>query len=891
MSDQNDLSGKISLDTTDFKAAISAINRDIRVVESGFRASAASLGDWSKSAAGLESRIKALTTQIELQQKKASALQAEYNRVKTAKGENSKAAQELQIKLNKENETLGKMQFELKNTQTSLDNMGKEEKETKEDTDKLEKSEKQATETTGKLGSAFKTLTGALGSAGSALASMAGKVLDLAKGLAVGLVGGATAAAGAITVMINQSAQWAGKLAELSATSGITTTRLQELNYIGTALDAGMETVSGSMVKLTRSMAGAADGTGPAADAFGTLGVSIKNADGSLRDSQDVWLDAIDALGEIENTTERDALAMELFGRSANELRPLIAAGSDELARLAEQAHLVGAVMSEEDVTALDDMGDAGAGLKASIQGITGTLAAAFAPAITAAIGLLQRLLANPAVQAGLTSLKEGISKIAEILTTAFSSDNPFAAIMGSISRMSGGSSILTSIGNAMGRLAGIFDRLKKGFASGGLSGMLSSLIPSGGVAGILASLAPTIGNLITGMLTSFTAQPARLLQVGLDIINGLAQGLLTAIPALIPVFLQLITSFVNFITTTLPTLLQLGLTVLVQIGMGIIQAIPQLIPVVLQLITSFVQFLVTNLPMIISAAVQLIVTLAQGIALALPTLIPTILGIIPGLIITLLENLPLLITAALQIIMALVQGIIAALPVLVPEIPKIVQTIITVITENLPLVISMALTLITTLVDALIANLPMIVQAAIDIISALLQGIVDMLPDLITAAGDIITTIVDALGDLIPNLVSAGGDLVAGIWDGFTAAWDGLIESMSGVIAGLPDWVKKILGIASPSKVFAEIGQNMAAGLGSGFQSSYRDIRYQIGRAIEGLSAQASMTVGGTMEAGGRQQLQPAPIYITIQGAPDNELGMRRLARYVANEIQRGSL
>ncbi len=70
MSDQSDLSGKIGLDTTDFKAGIATLNRDIRVVESGFRASAASLGDWSKSATGLESRIKALNAEIELQGKR-----------------------------------------------------------------------------------------------------------------------------------------------------------------------------------------------------------------------------------------------------------------------------------------------------------------------------------------------------------------------------------------------------------------------------------------------------------------------------------------------------------------------------------------------------------------------------------------------------------------------------------------------------------------------------------------------------------------------------------------------------------------------------------------------------------------------------------------------------
>ena len=194
MSDQNDLSGKIGLDTTDFKAAISSINRDIRVVESGFRASAASLGDWSKSATGLESRMKALSSEIELQQKKSSALRAEYERVKKEKGENSRAAQELQIKLNKENETLGKMQAELKGTQTQLSNMGKEEKTTKDKTTELDKEEKKATTSTNSFGSAMKSLTGHLSAAGSGLANVAGHVAKLAAGLAVGLVAAATGA-------------------------------------------------------------------------------------------------------------------------------------------------------------------------------------------------------------------------------------------------------------------------------------------------------------------------------------------------------------------------------------------------------------------------------------------------------------------------------------------------------------------------------------------------------------------------------------------------------------------------------------------------------------------------------------------------------------------------
>jgi phage-related protein len=890
MSDQNDLSGKIGLDTTDFKAAISSINRDIRVVESGFRASAAALGDWSKSASGLESRMKALSAEIELQQKKTGALKSEYEKVKKEKGENSRAAQELQIKLNKENETLGKMQIELKGTVTSLANMGKEEKQDKDKTEDLDKSEKKATTSTNQFGSAMKSLTGHLKDVGSGLANVIGHVAKLAAGLAVGLAAAATGAVVAIGALMVKSGEWADQFATLSGVTGVSTTRLQELDYIGKKLDVDLGTMTGSMSKMIRSLSSAKDGTGPAAEAYAALGVSIRDSSGELRDSEDIWTDAIVALGGVSNETERDTLAMTIFGKSAMELNPLITAGTDKLKALADEANRVGAVMSEKDVEALDQFSDSSAAMGNTIKGITGTLAAAFAPALNAAFTALNNFLASPAVHKGLENLRSGISRIATIIAVSFKTGNPLFAMAQGIGAMAGKEGILRTIADGLGGLAGIIPRLQAGFKAGGIGGMLKSLIPEGGIGGIISGLGGTIGKVLSGMLTSFAAQPAKLLKIGLDIIQGLAAGLLAAIPKLLPVFLQLITSLVNFITTTLPTLLQLGLTVVLQLAMGIMQAIPQLIPVVLQMITSFVQFLITNLPMIITAALQLIITLANGIAQALPTLIPTILGIIPVIIMTLLENLPLLITAALNLIMALAQGIIAALPILIPEIPKIVQTIIDVITKNLPLVIKMALTLITTLVAAIVTNLPMIGKAAIDIITALLNGIVELFPELITAAGDIITTIVDAIGDLIPTVLTVGRDIVEGIWKGIKDAWAQLLVDMGGIIKGLPKWVQKLLGIASESKVFAEIGRNMAAGLGSGFKNSYKSIRDQIGKAVEGLSAQASMTVSGSLGGYGRQlQPAPAPIYVTVQANVNNEIDYYRLAQRVGEQIKRG--
>ncbi len=117
------LSGKLGLDTTDFKTAIAAANRELRVLESGFKASAAALTDWTTDATGLENRVKTLTSQIDIQKTKVAALTAEHQRLVDEHGENSRAAQDAEIKLNKETETLNKMQVELEGTEEDLQAM------------------------------------------------------------------------------------------------------------------------------------------------------------------------------------------------------------------------------------------------------------------------------------------------------------------------------------------------------------------------------------------------------------------------------------------------------------------------------------------------------------------------------------------------------------------------------------------------------------------------------------------------------------------------------------------------------------------------------------------------------------------------------------------------
>jgi phage-related minor tail protein len=174
----------------------------------------------------------------------------------------------------------------------------------------------------------------------------------------------------------------ADELQRQSDVTGLSAERLQELQYAGNNLGVELDTITGAQAKLTKSMLSAKNGTGAQADAFKMLGISVTNSDGSLRDAKTVMEEAITALGGMANETERDAAAMQLFGKSAMELNPLIKAGGDELRALAEEARNSGAVMSDEAVSGIDSFGDSLENLKAAVQGKLGELFAAALPGI-----------------------------------------------------------------------------------------------------------------------------------------------------------------------------------------------------------------------------------------------------------------------------------------------------------------------------------------------------------------------------------------------------------------------------------------------------------------------------------------------------------------------------
>lgn len=209
-------------------------------------------------------------------------------------------------------------------------------------------------------------------------------------------------------------AAYADDMLTLSTVTGLSTEQLQKYAYAADFVDTSLDTITGSLTKLTSSMNKARDGEGDAAAVFAELGIAVTDANGQLRSANDVFGEALDALGGITNATERDAKAMTLFGKSAKELNPLIAAGSDKLAKLGKEAEKTGNVLSGSALKALGAQQDAMDRLDKKAEALKNNFASKMAPSMTRAYDTIAKTLDNPRLQRGLEVLAQGLGKLIE---------------------------------------------------------------------------------------------------------------------------------------------------------------------------------------------------------------------------------------------------------------------------------------------------------------------------------------------------------------------------------------------------------------------------------------------------------------------------------------------
>lgn len=249
----------------------------------------------------------------------------------------------------------------------------------------------------------------------------------------------------------------ADDLNTLSKVYSINTTDLQKYSVAADLVDVSVEDIAKSHVKLEKSMYSAQNGSSSMQEAFDKLGVSITDSNGELRDGDAVWQDAITALGQMSNDTERDALAMQLMGKSAANLNPLIEDQGETYKNLTDTLKQYDLdFVDQETLDGANQFNDALDTMKAigtvALQTVGAQLASYLAPALEKVVGWIGQL-------AGwLSNLSPQVLTVIGIVASVVAAIAPVLLILGKLAfAVSSIMNLANTLGVTVGALAGPF--------------------------------------------------------------------------------------------------------------------------------------------------------------------------------------------------------------------------------------------------------------------------------------------------------------------------------------------------------------------------------------------------------------------------------------------------
>ena len=290
----------------------------------------------------------------------------------------------------------------------------------------------------------------------------------------------------------------------------------------------------------------------------------------------------------------------------------------------------------------------------------------------------------------------------------------------------------------------------------------------------LMSQFLPDMTTIMGGLTEIFSGNSDKGIGMITEGINGIMSGLTQALPQLMQVAASIVEALGQAILANAPALFQTGMELVMDIG----------------------SFLLENAPLLFETAAQLIMQLALGLAESIPELIPTITQVVLDIALYLIDNIDLLIDAAVQLMIGLATGLIQALPVLIEKAPIIIMK----------------------LLEALLNAVPKLLAAGQQIIETIKAAIDQYMPGLIAKGSELMTKLKSKITEKVKEFVNIGRDIIEGIKKGINDAWDALTNWFSDKISSLVGGVKDLLGIESPSKVFAnEVGRMIPLGIAEG--------------------------------------------------------------------------
>ena len=584
MANNDTLGASFSIDVTDLKAGLAQANRMIRESESEFKAAAAGMDDWRESEEGLTAKIKSLNSITDVQRKKVSALQADYDRM-VAEGldPTSRAAVELRTKINNETAALNKNEAELKKQKQALADLADESKET---ADAVEEA-----------GGSFEGLQKAGGIAAGAIGGVAAACVA-AVGAFFGLAE-STREARKLMGQLETSFETAGLSAEAAEATftdlygimgdeGAATEAAQQLAKISKDekdLAANTRILTGVMAEYGNSIPTEGLAEGMAATA------AMGSVQGTLADAlewQGVNLDDYNAkLATLATEEERAAYIQstltDLYGASADAYRENnaeVIAAQEAQAELNNAMNELGAI-AEPIMTTLKTLA---ADLLTTLMPFVQLMGEGLAGALTGADGAAENLAA------GLSGLIEtALQKIIDLA--------PF--LIDTILSL-----IPTLLESILGKLPEILLTIMQIISE--VAQKLGEMLPT---------LIPLVINAVIMLVETLLDNIDMIIDAGISLIMGLADGLLAALPQLIDKIPVIIDKLISAITRNLPKLIQMGIELTLKLAAGIIQAIPQLVSKIPQIISSIIGGLKDSMGGIGDVGGDIIRGLWQGIS------------------------------------------------------------------------------------------------------------------------------------------------------------------------------------------------------------------------------------------------------------------------------------
>lgn len=631
-------------------------------------------------------------------------------------------------------------------------------------------------------------------------------------------VAGATAAAGKalVDLTVNTSKE-ADELKTLSSQTGMTTGSLQELKYASELIDVDLNTITGSMTKLEKTMSSAASGGKTASKAFKSLGISVKESDGSLRDQEEVFWEAIDALGKIDNLTERDAMAMQLFGKSAKELNPLIDAGSEEFAKLADEAHRIGYVMDDETLDAFGQFDDNMQRLRNTSKAVSQSFGSVLLPILTELSG-------------------QGVELLGQF------------------------SGALAETGGDVNAIGGVIEQ----FAPKAVA-LVEEYAPK---------ILTVVQSVISALLPAVIAVAPQLIGMAGTIIEQIASSISQNAESFISAFSSLFQSVVNSVTTLLPVLIPLAVSLITTIGSALVENAPLLLESAISVIMTLVESFLSpeSIEQLTMAATSIITGLLNGLTTALPILIPAAIDAIMTLVETLLSSdcLSQILQAALTLITTLASALISYLPKLIERLPEIIMAMVKFLTgDALPQIIEAGVVLITSLVK----NLPAIIAA---VIKALVSLVVEMGKYILGDGKDaLLKSFGDAFGKIISAAANWGADMIQGFIDGIKRMVGKLTSAVSNVAKTIASYLHFSEPDLGPLSDFSESGSDMVQNFIKSMNSQQNALRRAVSQTAaiidSGMSDSYDIATKSTVQqtvdyTGGLSRIEQA---ISAQAVP----------------------